>query len=661
MPPVYKEYKTDADKLKVYDHRIRVGEDFHKKWHPAVRNYFNRYEAFHRDSAMTGNGHYISGATPTVIGNIDSQFSSMTSANIDLVASPKGMTTDDEAYVVTAALSEEWEQTKAQERGNMAVKDALIGGIGFVKVGYEYYEQETEVARRAEDVEAEIEALLKTDGYEGTLDDAISMVPLTEDGTETLSDRVVVDYVPWENLLWDPEAKQWQDVKWVAQKDVMSLDDVKDNPLFIEYTKSRRTNKQLNELKADTQLDESLLGKGGKTDADERVTVYTLWDFETGTVCTFTKNAKFLLNENANVFSLNADKEDKNPFVPINLRKTSSRIRGVSEMDVLRDIATEKDLYHSRLGTMLERIIPKVMAEEGTFTESGKNAIGSQDIGAIVEIRTGKSVQDVKDFPVPQPLAEMFQMPQLLEQAGRDATGVSELQRGLFPDRKRTATETTEVVAASSTRASEKRNALERFWLGIARRILQLMQMMYDGERIVRLSDDQVDIPWTFTADDIAGAFNLEISLTPKETKTWQTRRDDALATLNVIGPLAQPGPDGSSPVDVTELLRYVLTEMGIPRRVIRMVLNLPEEKQVQAMQQLQTQAGQAQAGQGAVRSDMVPGPLNAQALAAAANTGAIPPELLAGAGGTAPGSPQLAEQVSESAGVTTASELPAY
>jgi hypothetical protein len=104
----------------------------------------------------------------------------------------------------------------------------------------------------------------------------------------------------------------------------------------------------------------------------------------------------------------------------------------------------------------------------------------------------------------------------------------------------------------------------------------------------------------------------------------------------------------------VTELLRWVLTEMNIPRRVIRMVLNLPEEQQVQSFNAIQQQAAMQQAQNGQVRSDMVPGPLSAQALAAAANTGTIPPEVMAAAGGMGPAAPGAAERVSESAGSST-------
>jgi len=658
--PSYRKYKSDAAKVAVYEHRLRLAEEFNEKWHPEARKAWDRYEAHRRSTAMTGSGHYISGATPLVIGNIDSQYSSMTSANIDLVVTPKGESTEDDAYVATAALSEEWEQTKAQLRGNASVKDALITGIGLTKVGYEFFEEVQEVIRQDADVMAEVAALIEeASGIEGapTPLDIANNVPLVEDVATILADRVVVDYVPWDMFLWDVTAKQWQDVAWVAQKQYMSIEEVKNNPLFQEYTRSRKNGKKLDELKPDTTIDKGILGAFATVkDEDERVTVYTVYDFETGTVCVWAKGAKFLLNESANPFSLNPDPEDKNPFVPLVLRATTTRVRGVSELEVLRDIAEEKDLYHSRLGTYLERAQGKILAGERVFTEAGKEAMRSQEIGAVVELATGHDVDEIKELGVPDLMSEMYLVPEKLEQAARDATGVSELQRGLFPDRKRTATETAEVVSASATRASEKRIALENFWLGIARRVLQLMQMFYERERVIRLSDSEVDIPWEYSAKDIAGAYGLEISLTPKEAKSWQQRRDDALATLNVVGPLAQPGPDGTTPVDVTELLRWVLGEMNIPRQVIRMLLNLPEEQQVQALNQVQSQAASAQAEAGVMRPDMVPGPLSAPALAAASNQGTIPPEMLAAAGGVGPMGPQSAEQVSESAGITAAS-----
>lgn len=659
--PQYRKYKSDADKVRVYEHRLRQAEEANKKWHPAAEKAWARYEAVPRDDQKTGSGHQVSGSTPTAVGILDSLFSSMTAAEIDLSVTAKGQTSEDTAYVAQAALRQEFEETKSNTRGNDAVKDGLITGWGWVKVGYEFYEEEQEVARIREDVFADVGELLEQAEASGqdvpTPDQIAEFVPLTETQTTVLADRIVVDYVPWDMVLLDPTAKRIDDLRWMAQKQYMTREEVVNNPLFQEYTASRRTGKKLEAMKADTVIDKEILGQvPDPKDEDQRFTIYTVYDMETGTVCTYAKGTDFLLNEGPNPFAFNDDVQDKLPFVPYIGRHTGRRIRGVSEIDVLDAILKEKDLYHSLLATYLERMATsKIIAKARAFTTAGKEALKSREVGAVVELDEGfNPSEDIKDFPIPPLMSEVYGMPEKLEQSARDATGVSELMRGLFPDRKRTATETTEVVSASAARQSEKRSTLEDFWLGIAQRILQLMQMFYQQERVVKLTDDVgPEFSWGWTSTDIEGQFGLDIALTPKEPKSWQTRRDNALAVLNIVGPLGQPGPDGSSPASIVELLRYVLGELNIPRRIIRVILNLPEEQQQQVLGQLQNQAAQAQAGAGVVNPAMVPGPMNEQALAAATNQGTIPPQILAAASGMGPGGPQAVEQVSESAGIT--------
>lgn len=653
--PTYRQYKTDADKVKVYEHRLNQAEQQNEKWHSDASKAWARYEGEARSTAMSADGHNVSGSTPVFIGTIDSLYSSMTAAEIAVVCTPKGQATDDQAYVATAALEQEWEATKTPERGNEAIKDALIVGAGWVKVGYEFYEEETEVPRPRDEVIAEVNDRLEEAAKAGNDIDAMmvmDLVPLTATEMVTLSDRVVVDYVPWDMVLLDPTAKRFGDLRWIAQKQYMTVEEVQGNPLFQEYVRSRKQGKKLDALKADTSIEKNIIGQNADpAKEDERVTVYTIYDFETGNVCTYAKGTDFLLYESVNPFSFNEDVEDKSPFVPIILRRTARRIRGVSETEAMKATLDELDIYHSRLATYLERMAPKYIAKSRAFTPSGKEAMKSQEYGAVVELEEGFEPNDVTDMKPPALMAEMFEMPQKLEQAIYNAVGSSELMRGLFPDRKRTATETSEVVSASAARQAEKRTTLEHFWTGVAQRILQLMQAYYDRERIVRLADDAGDVAWSWSAEDIAGSFDLEISLTPKEANSWAARRDHALANLNVLGPFAQPGPDGTSPVDVTELLRYVLTELNTPRRIIRMLLNLPEEKQQQMLAQLQAQAAGASAAQGMVRPDLVPGPADAGALAAATNQGTIPPELLAAAMGSQPGTPEAAEAISESRG----------
>jgi hypothetical protein len=647
----FREYKSDEAKLKVYGHRITTAQAKLDEWEPQATAWVRRYETKPNSKQYSGNGHHV--AVPTAVSIIDSLYSSLTATDVTAMVSAIGQGTRKQEQLATAAVGKEWDMAKVNPRAAQAVKDALLVGIGWVKVSYEYHSEVVNVPRTDEEVNQDVSALIaEAEQYGHDIDatQIANLVPLTKNVENVLVERIVCDYVPWNRVLWDPAARQMQDVRWVAQVDLLHPEEVKNHPSYKAYCAKNKTAKKLAELASDSVIDLGLVQTGNTE--DERCTIITLYDFETGTVCVFPKNGDFLLDETPNVFAMNDDLEDKSPFVPLVLRQSPGRVRGVSEMEVLNSTLEEMDLYHSRLATYLERMAPKFIGPKGAFTDSGLEALKSQEYFAYAELENGVSASDVSDLKPPVLPSEIFGVSDKLEQSAREATGVNELMRGLFPDRKRTATETSEVVQSSAARQAEKRVQLEHFYSAIAHRILQLMQMFYTEERIVRYTDEAGPVEWKWTADDIIFEHKLEIALTPKEVRNWQTRRDDALAVLNILGPLAQPGDAGNSVVDQTELVKYVLEELGLSQSTIALLLNLPEEQQIQQMAALQSQAAQAGAQQAGVpNAAMVPGPLNEAQLAAATNQGTIPPETLAAAYGNTPVSPQAVETVSENAG----------
>lgn len=648
----YREYGSDEAKLKVYDHRLHQGQEFFDRWKGVAREWVKRYNNIPNPDQFSGNGHNVSVPTGTSI--IDSLFSSMTAADVTVMVHAVGKGTRDQEELASAALAKEWEVTKASVRSSKAIKDSLLVGLGWVKVGFEYYASEQELPRVDADIAEDVQSLLEEADRLGHDIDAAqiaALVPLTEVQEVVHTERVVCDYVPWDRIVVDPTAKQVEDIRWIAQLTLVHPEEVKENPTYKEYCKRNKTTRKLADLGSDHVLDLGV--EAGVNDEDERVTIVEMHDTETGTVCTFAKGADFLLNEAPGLFAINDDLEDKLPFVPCILRATPGRVRGISEMELLTPTLQELDLYHSKLATYLERMAPKYLAKKRALTDSGKEAMASQEYGAVAELEDGAETSDVVDLKPPSLPSEVYGVTDKLEQAAREATGVNELMRGLFPDRKRTATETSEVVQSSAARQAEKRVQLERFYEAIARRVLQLMQMFYTADRMVKYVDFDGPVDWEWNADDIVMESRLEIVLTPKEVRNWQSRRDDALAVLNVLGPMAQPDASGASVVDQTELLRFVLTEMGMSRSTIAQILNLPEEQQIQKMGALQDQAAQANAqNAGVPAAGMVPGPLDEAQLAAATNQGTIPPEMLAAAFGNTPVTPQAAEQVSESSGV---------
>jgi hypothetical protein len=655
----YKVADSDERKAKRYNHRLFIANQRYDAEKGKFEDWWHRYENLPRRKQVTTKGHRVN--TPTGVSVIDSLYSSLTAVDIDVLLTAQGQTTRPQAELAQQALKHEWDLLDVQQQGNAAIKDSLIVGIGWVKVGYEYTSQVEKQPRPVEEVRSDIIEMLRqasearSNGVSGVpeYNDIVANVPVEHEVEMVLRDRIVVDYVPWDCVRVDPTAKRIEDVRWVAQVTRERVQDVRENPVYKEYAKrSRGQTKKLSELKGESTFENEVMPAGAPQDDDLFVTVYEYTDLETGTVCEFVKDADWLLNESANPFALNLDYQDRSPFVPVVLRKTNTRLRGVSDMELIASSLDEQDVYRSATATYIERFVPKVTGEEDSLTPEGKAALASTEYGAFVSVAVGKEAPKPLDPPTLP--AEVFQMDERIERGIYDATGSNELERGLFPDRKRTATETSEVVAHSSARQSEKRNTIEKFWKDVANRVLQLMQLFYDQKRMVRYVDPMYgEVEWSFDVDDIAMEYDLGLSLTPKEAVTAQSKRDDALALFNFLVPLSEPGPDGSSIVDKAKLTQWMATEYGMSKADQLDILNLPEEQQAQQLAAQQNVAAMGAAAQGQPQPGLTTGPLGPGDVAALTNQGAVPPEVAANAvGGAGVGAPEAVEQLSESAGV---------
>lgn len=657
MADDYKVYRNDAEKATVYGHRLGVADTAFEKWEPKARDWYSRYENMPKPNQFSPKGHRVN--VTTGVATIDALYSAMTAVEVGTLVRNLGQGSPAQAELATTVLAKEWELLDVTGETADTIKDALVVGLGWVKVGYEYVVEVQRVPRPVDEVRGEVRQLI-TEAIEAgreapTADQIGQFVDLEEDREFVLRDRMVVDYVAWDDIRFDPTAKRPRDIRWVAQYTKMPVSEVKENPIWRAYAKrSKGGLKRLDELKGDASIEKELLPLGKAEDDDLRVTVVEFFDLDTGTVCTFVKGAKWLLNEGVNPFALNLDRLRRSPFVPLVLRATTSRVRGVSDMELITPTLDELNVYRSKLANYVERFVPKVVLPEGALTPEGKEALGSPEFGAAVEVSTGTDPASIKPLEPPIMPSEVFEIPARLVNDIYEATGANELMRGLFPDRKRTATETAEVVNASQARQAEKRNTLSAFYREVARRMIQLMQQFYGKDRMVRYVDTRFgEVEWNFTADDIIFEYDLDVQLTPMEARTRQSLRDDAIAELNMLGPFAQPGPDGSSVVELAALIERFCKQWGMTRGEILDLLNLPEEQQAQKMERLQDISAQGQAQAGFPDPAQVAGPLGPEELAAFTNQGAVPDNVTAAAvGGIGPLVPEAVEAVSESAGV---------
>lgn len=612
---------TDLEKKRLYSQRVKTGENAIDRWAPLARQRLLRYrnEAFEDD--YTQDGHRIS--TPTGTSIIDSMYSSLTATDVEFAIDPRANAAAPQARVAEKAVGIVWDETKAPLKARYAVKDALVVGIGWNKVGYDYAEHDEVQDKTPEEMDAEVETVygqaLAAGADEKTLprpEEVAASLDPEKIVTVVDRDRVVVDYVPWDRVVYDPTAKRYDDIRWVAQVSYLTEEEVKGNPMWREYVQKRGNLRDLEDLQPDARAIE-VHETGTFTfkpeqdidpeEEDARYKVIEFWDLVNGTICTYAEAANFLLYEQPNPFAFQDDMEDRNPFVPLVLRHDPTSVRGISDMELIEPALRELNRYRSALLNYLERYHPKIFLPNRAITPEAQEQLESRK-PELVGLEDAVQASEIKELAMPQLPQEMFNMAMRIEDQIREATGVSEVMRGLFPDRKRTATETAEVVAASSVRQSEKRSLMEDFYTNIAKRVLWLLQT-FGEDQIARVAENEEDVDWVFNAEDITFEADLRVVLAPKQMRDQAWREERAMKLMSVVSPLPE--------VKRTGLVRKVLLDMGFSMAEIREVVMTDEEMQAEKEKEIANSEAEAAAqaeGQavGAASGDpAIPGGIN--------------------------------------------------
>jgi len=589
---VFRVYRDDETMLKVYNRRLVIADRIFSKGENQKKAFLDRYGNELDADQVTSRGHRANVTGGVAV--IDTMYASMVAVDVEFILRNVGHGTREQALAAERGLNAGWKDTKGQQRAKKAIKDAELVDIGWVKVYYDYVE-DTELRDVPEEaIEAQLmEAGVTRDQLtdEMLADLAVEEVPIV------LRDRVCVDYVPWDCVRADPSAKETEDVRWVAQYTKLPIEEVRHNPQWRNFVLDRygeqKGKRLLDDLTGDTTVLTGLEGNYGdlvglakdEHGDDQRVTVVELWDFETGLVTTFPHGQHdLILYQRLNPLMFNLDLEDRNPFKPLVLRNDPRKLEGIGDMRLIWSSLEELDEYRTMLSTFVARTVPKFIAAAGAVTDKGKKAMKSQVIGDLIELNEGYTQDAVGTSKFPQLPSEVYQLQERIQFELKDATGASEPMRGVFPSRRTTATETEIVTSAGEQRQAERRGSLEQWYLSIARTMLQLMQVFYDRDRMLRYTDDLgQEFVWTWNNEDIAIDADLDIAITPRENLTRSERVQRAMQWLNLVLPMPE--------TDRGEAIRWAGREMGMRDEDIRAMVKTDQE--VQAEQQQEQLAAQ--------------------------------------------------------------------
>lgn len=443
------------------------------------------------------------------------------------------------AAIAEAVVNYWWRHYDFKDELSLAVRDFLIYGHGWVKVGWRY--EEVEVEREPDEIEMEALGLIEqADSFAVENPDLAGDLPTNDEileavddtKVETAEDRPFVERVSPLDIFVDPEATSPRDMRWIAQRVVRDLEEAKRDP---RYSRSARR-----KLTADSavkwHVEDSRYFVKGEAD---RCTIWEFYDIARGEVSVFSASGdRFLVDPQPMPYPFGV------PFVMLRNYDVPDLFYPIGDLEAIEPLQQELNETRSSMVLARQLDIPKFFYRRQAFGPKALDGLRSK------RPWTGIPVEDDTPFaeliaPVPRNEAspQLYQHSEQIESDINLVSGVSEYQRGQTPEIRRTATEASIIQDNANARAAEKLDIIELAFARVARMVIQLAQVYMTGEQAGRYTNAQGDeILWTFTAEDIDGEFDFEVEAGSTQPRNETFRRQQAIQLMNTLAPFFGTG-----------------------------------------------------------------------------------------------------------------------
>jgi hypothetical protein len=539
-----------------------------------------------------------------------------------IVVTPNQPEDEDRAAFVEAVVNHLWRHHDFRKPFRRSVKDFLIFGHGWLKVGWNFVEQE----RTLSDVERDemfLDAVGETDMFAMENPEMAGDLPTDEQMAANIPDSAMmivedqpfIERVSPYDIYIDPEATCIEDAQWICQRMIRPLEEAKKDKRYkASARKNLGADSVLNPMFTPTdraQQDQYL------QDIVDRTVIFEFYDIVDNKLSVLAQNGEeFLVDPIPMPYAYGQ------PFVMLRNYDVPDYFYPMGDLEAIESLQEELDKTRSQLVNARKRYARKYLFHERSFGPEGREALESDQDGRLVPVvDENKSLNEVV-IPMPQtPLSpEIYNYSAIIEQDINTVSGVSEYARGSMPEIRRTATEASIIADAQNARAADKLAIIEIGIGHLARRVIQLMQQFMTGEQMAQVADrggENLFVP--FERDDITGEYDFSVEGGSTQPMNETIRKQQAVSLMNAVAPLV------GVVIDPAALAKYVLqTGFGVKN---------PEKFLIQQGQQTPQDAEAAQAESGGVINPFggAQAPLpQAPDLGAFAPTGGVPPELLA-------------------------------
>ena len=501
------------------------------------------------------------------------------------------------AVIAEAVVNYWWRHRDFKEHFRRAVKDFLILGHGWLKVGYRYVEEER--VGEHEDIS------------DPDVEDNVTSTTLV-----ILQDEPFVERVSPFDVFIDPDATNMYDAKWIAHRVRRTVNDVRTDKRYAPKVRA--------DVEAASYAKYTDDPSSRKIyDKDEGyVDVYEFYDLKNNTVSVFCDSGEgFLIKPKEQPYSFG------HPFVMLRNYDVPDQFYPIGELEAIEPLQRELNETRTQMMNHRKRYARKYLYRETNFDSNGRSALESDDDNVMVPVQGDNPLGDVvAPFPALINPPEFYNQSSLIRTDIELVSGVTEFMRGGVSEIRRTATEAALIQDAQNARTADKLAVIEKSVAEVGRRILLLARQYMGGEQVARVMAKDGEPMWvTFDREYLNGDFDFEVAAGSTQPTNEAFRRQSAMQMVDAMAPFVSAGI-----VDVAKLGAYVLQYgFGVKNPEMFMVQQPEAEMQPQGQQPPVPPIPMDQAA-----------PMMSQPMAAPAEE--LPPELMAMLAAGIPPSPTV-------------------
>lgn len=460
---------------------------------------------------------------------------------------------EDRATIAEAVVNYWWKHYDFRTPFRRATKDFLILGHGWVKVGYRYVEGEDD--KTPDEKAMEFNQLAdEADQYAEQNPEMAAELPTDEEIEANISDTKVVvhedrpyiERVDPFDMYVDPEATCMDDARWIAQRIIRPIEDVKADKRYKEGIRRK--------VSADATVRSEWLSQDERKRMDsdiDRVTVYEFYDLKAGTVCAFTEGASdFLIDPRPMPYAFG------HPFEFIGNYEIPGDFYPMGDLEMIEGVQQELNKTRSQMMNHRKKYGRKYLFRASALSPEGREGLESNyDNVAIEVVDDNMPLQDIiLPVPITPMSSDLYQYSDIVEADIDRISGVNEYGRGGSSEMKRTATEAAMIQDAANARSADKLAVIEVSIGRIASKVLALAQQYMTGTQVARIIGSESQQLWIeFSYEDIAGEFDFSVEGGSTQPQNETFRRQQAISMMNSLGPMI------GTVIDPAAIAKYVL------------------------------------------------------------------------------------------------------